>query len=116
MDIDDFAPARHTASGPAMLDQQERGAATVQPQRIAVDRVPGALEPLGGQVLAHRESVDVAGTALLEVPGGGMVNRVLPAPVGIGGGGENAGHPADDVIPGTRRQKGAVPAIVHAGK
>ena len=64
------------------------------------------------QVLLHRHGPHVADASLVQVPGGAVVNAVLPAPVVVRCERQDAGDESDQRIGPVRLEERPVPAIV----
>ena len=75
----------------------------------SVDETP---PPCERAVFLHRQGVDVADAAAVEVARHRMVGRMGPLPVVVGGQGDHAEDTADDIVGAARAEVGSVPAIV----
>ena len=81
-------------------------------QRVAVKTVFQTTPPGKGPVFAHCQRIEIAGTATIEVAGGGMMNRIDAAPTVVGREREHANDAADPVIRQTAGKKSAMTAVV----
>jgi hypothetical protein len=80
----------------------------VAEQAVAEPSLPGKLAILG-----HRQRVDVAGPAPVEVAGGGVMDGVLVAPAGEGRPDEQPGEGAEPAVGPLRREERPVGAVVE---
>ena len=97
-------PASTTTASAALLYQMLR--------RSRVHSILEAPPPASRAVLVNRQRVDVAEPPMVQIPGGGVMNRVGLLPVVIRREREHAQDGAHHVGQALRREEGPVPAVV----
>ena len=99
--------------GEAVTDQEEieRGQHE-QHQRIARQPIPEATPARRFEVLLHGHGPDIPDTALVEMPRGAVMDRMLPTPMLVGGERQRAGDEADDVVGAARAEIRAMAAVM----
>src|SRR5436190_8031973 len=103
----------HEADREPLLQQKQIGRSDPEhDQRVAVKTVFQTTPPGKGAIFAHGQRIEIAGTAAIEVAGGGMMGRMRAAPAVVGREREHANDAADPVIRHTAGKKGAMTAIV----
>src|SRR5687768_1075104 len=79
---------------------------------MARQPIPEATPPRSFEVLLHGHGPDIAGTALVQMPRGAMMDRMLPTPMIVGSERQGAGDEPDDVVGAARAEKRAMAAVV----
>ena len=109
-----IAPARpHLADRqPVLQEEQVERYNAKQEKRIADQAVHGPAGPVLLPVFPDRQGGQVAGAALVEIAGGGMMHRMVLAPDIIGRQRQDTQQPADPVAQPAVLEERAVAAIV----
>src|SRR4051794_18369121 len=79
---------------------------------MAVDPVAQAAPARAREIFVHRQRIDVAGSAAIEIAGRRMVNGMGAAPEVVGGQGQDAEYAASPIVGEAWLEESAVPAIV----
>jgi hypothetical protein len=99
--------------GKTLPDQKEvKRGKNEQHERVAREAVGKALPAGGLEIFLHSHRPDIAGAAFIQVAGGGMVDRMFPAPMEIGGESQQASDKAHRVISGAVFEKRTVATVV----
>lgn len=83
-----------------------------QKERVAINAIAKPPPKAAGVIFLYRQGVDIAIAAFIEIGGGGMVQRVQPAPIVIGRDGEEGKDAACPVIQAVVIEEGTVAAIM----
>ena len=106
-------PARIRPTGSRCCSDEQIGRPDAEHhQRMAVQPILQAAPARQRQIFAHRQRVDVADAAALEIAGGGMMHGMRAPPEIVGRQGEHAEHAADPVIGQAMAEERAMAAIV----
>ena len=79
---------------------------------MPVDPIPQAAPPREREKFAHRQRVDVADAARVEIAGARMVDRVRAPPEIVGRKRQNADNAANPIVRAAAREERAVAAVV----
>jgi hypothetical protein len=106
-------PGAHQPERQPVLQQEQVGRTDAEhDQRMPVQAIADPSPQRPGAKLAHRQRVDIADAAAIEVSGSRVVDGVVVAPVVVGRHGQHATDAADPVIRQAVTEEGAVTAIV----
>src|SRR4051812_40461156 len=87
----------------SLPDQEEKqGCDYEKNDGVARQAISEALPARSLEILLHGQRPDVARAALVEVAGAGVMDRVLPTPMIIGGESKNSSDKAHEVIRASR--------------
>ena len=105
--------AAHQADRSAVLQQEHiSGAQSEHDYWMPVQPVSEPTSPAESQVFTHRQRVDVADAAMVEIARGGVMAGVHPLPVIVRRHRQDAKCAADPVVDAAGAEEGAVAAIV----
>ena len=103
----------HQADRQPVLHEEQIGRADAEHhRRMAIEPVAQPAPARQRQIFAHRQRVDVAHAAALEIAGGGVMHGMRAPPEIVGRQREHAERAADPVIGEAMAEERAVPAIV----
>ena len=110
-------PCPHHAERQSVLAEEDPGGADAEHHhRMTVEPVLRAAPPWQRAILADGERMDVAGSALVEIAGGGVMDGMGAAPVIVRREGEDADGAAGPVVGAAPREQSAMAAIVLQGE
>ena len=103
----------HEAEGQPALDQEQEGRAEPEHhQGMAIEPIAEAAAPIAGEIFAHRQRLDVADAAPVEIARCRVMDRMAAPPVIVGRHCQDADRAADPVVGDLAGKERAVPAIV----
>jgi len=106
------APAAHTHGKPVLQKEKICRAQTEHDCGMAIEAITHPAEWREGQILRHREGIDVADPALVEISRRGMVNGVGAPPEIERRQGDDADHAADPGVGGSLAEEGIMAAVM----
>ena len=103
----------HQADRQAVLEHEQVGGPDAEHhQRVAIEPVFEPAPARARQIFAHRQRVDIADAAALEIARGRMMNGMGSPPEIVRRQGQHAEHAADPIVRTLARKEGAMAAIV----
>jgi len=103
----------HQADRETMLQEKQIGwPAPEHDHRVAVKTIFQAAPPEKSPVFSHGQGNDIADTAMIEVAGGGMMDRMRAAPPVVRRQREHANDATHPVVHQTVGEKGTMAAVV----
>ena len=103
----------HQSDRQAVLQNEHVGRAHAEHHhRMAVKPIDQPLPSRLGQIFAHRQRVDVADAAAVEIAGARVMDRMGAPPGVVRRQGQDADHPPGPVVHEAVAEKGAVAAVV----